>query len=96
MSDVKLDLDEKGKGSFYIEEDGIKVGEMHVSVYGGQLTVYHTEVLPEAEGKGLSKLLLQAMTAYVREHNMKVIALCPYVLVQFRRHPDQYEDIWIK
>jgi predicted GNAT family acetyltransferase len=53
-------------------------------------------VSPKAEGKGFAKMLLEAMVDYVRKHDMKVIPLCPYVHLQFRRHPEQYADIWLK
>jgi uncharacterized protein len=36
------------------------------------------------------------MVDYAREHKLKVIPLCPYVNAQFRRHPDQYQDVWNK
>ena len=67
---------------------------MIISISGKELTVYHTEVVPEAEGKGLAKKLLDAMVSYAREHKMKVIPLCPYVHAQFKRHPDEYKDVY--
>ncbi|MNG35150.1 hypothetical protein D3C84_1218200 [compost metagenome] len=69
---------------------------MTVSLKEDLLTVYHTGVEPEAEGKGYAKKLLDEMVLYVREHNMKVLPLCPYVHAQFKKHPDEYEDIWKK
>ena len=61
MDDVKLKLNEKGHGTFYIMHSTQQTGEMVVSVAGNNLTVYHTEVSPEAEGKGLAKKMLNAM-----------------------------------
>lgn len=94
MPDVKLDLNEKGHGHFYINENNQQVAEMIIGISGNDLTVYHTEVLPIAEGKGLAKELLLAMVDYARKNNLQVIALCPYVFAQFKRHPDEYADIW--
>jgi hypothetical protein len=51
-------------------------------------------VLKTAEGKGLGKKLLEEMVNYARKNKLKVIALCPYVFAQFRRHPEEYADIW--
>ena len=34
------------------------------------------------------------MVEYVRANKLKVIALCPFVNAQFKRHPEQYADIW--
>lgn len=94
MENVKLDLDDTGRGHFYINENGEQIAEMIIDVSGNDLTVYHTEVLPKAEGKGLAKQLLKAMVDYAREKELKVIVLCPYVVTQFKRHPDEYGDIW--
>lgn len=96
MEDVKLQLDEKGHGRFYISDEEEQVAEMVVSIANGMLTVYHTEVLPKAEGKGLAKQLLVAMVEHARKNGLKVIPLCPYVHAQFKRHPDEYADVWHK
>ena len=96
MSDIQLKLDSRGRGAFYIEENNVKIGEMVVGISGTALTVYHTEVEPEMEGKGFAKQMLDKMVAYARENKLQVIPLCEYVHAQFKRHPADYEDIWKK
>lgn len=96
MSDVKLSLDDKNKGAFTIMEGEEQLGEMVISIMDNNLTVYHTEVSPKGEGKGLAKEMLSAMVDYAREHSLKVIPLCPFVHAQFKRHPEAYTDLWIK
>ncbi len=96
MANVKLFLDEEGNGRFYIMDGEEQVGEMQINISTDQLTVYHTEVLPKAEGKGLAKELLTTMVDYARTNGLKVTPLCPYVHLQFRRHPENYADIWNK
>ena len=96
MDQVQFKLNEKGEGAFYISEGSSVLGEMVISINGNDLTVYHTEVVREAEGKGLAKNMLDVMVNYAREHHKKVIPLCPYVHLQFRRHPEEYKDIWKK
>jgi uncharacterized protein len=94
MEDVTLRLDEKGKGAFIIKDGEEQIGEMVIAISGTRLTVYHTEIIPKAEGKGLAKLLLKKMLAYAREHQLKVRPLCLYVLMQFKKNPELYSDIW--
>ncbi len=94
MEDVALKLNETNHGHFYIMENDEQIAEMEISISGDDLTVYHTEVLPKAEGKGLAKKLLSSMTDYARSKHLKVIALCPYVYAQFKRHPQEYADVW--
>ncbi|MEO6719302.1 MAG: GNAT family N-acetyltransferase [Ferruginibacter sp.] len=96
MEDVILDINEKGDGAFILKNGEDKIGEMVIGISGNDLTVYHTEVAPEAEGKGLSKILLQAMADHAREHQLKVIPKCSFVHAQFKRHPEVYADIWKK
>ena len=94
MEEVQLSLNEKEHGHFYINEDEEQIAEMQIGISGNDLTVYHTEVSPRAEGKGLAKKLLTAMVDYARKNNLKVVALCPYVFAQVKRHPEEYADIW--
>lgn len=94
MESITLKLNEKQHGAFYVMEGEERLGEMIIGIAGDVLTAYHTEVFPAGEGKGLGKKLLEAMVEYARAHKMKVLALCPYVHAQFKRHPEAYADIW--
>lgn len=94
MSEVQLDINDSGKGAFFIDEEGQRVAEMVIGIAANNLTVYHTEVSEKLKGQGVSTRLLAAMVEYARAHNLKVIPLCPYVSAQFKRHPEQYEDVW--
>ena len=96
MSDVQFKPGEKGHGHFYMMDGNEQIAEMEVSIDESNITVYHTEVVPEAEGKGLAKQLLASMVDHARKNGLKVIPLCPYVHLQFRRHPDEYADVWKK
>jgi len=96
MEEVKLNLDEKNHGAFVVLDGDEQLGEMVLAIVDSDLIVYHTEVSPKAEGRGLAKVMLNAMVAYAREKGLKVIPLCPYVHAQFKRHPADYEDIWNK
>jgi predicted GNAT family acetyltransferase len=96
MKDVELKLSNHGKGDFVIEQDGERVAEMEIAIRDGNLTVFHTEVAEKLKGQGVASKLLETMVSYAREKKLKVIPLCPYVLAQFKRHPDQYADIWNK
>lgn len=93
MEEVKLQLDEN-HGQFYINENGEQIGEMQIGISGNEMTVYHTEVLPKAQGKGLAKKMFSTMADYAIKNKLKVIALCDYVHTQFERHPDEFADIW--
>ncbi|GAB3168238.1 GNAT family N-acetyltransferase [Telluribacter humicola] len=94
MEEVQLILTGKRRGSFVIQDGEELLGEMVLGISSRYLTVYHTEISPKAEGKGLAHQLLTTMVAYAREHSLKVIPMCPYVHAQFKRHPELYDDVW--
>jgi uncharacterized protein len=94
MNDVTLKLNDAGRGAFVIEENNERLGEMEIAITGGNLVVYHTEVSDKLKGQGAAGKLLEAMVTHARQHQLKVVPLCPYVLAQFKRHTEQYADVW--
>lgn len=96
MNEIKLDLNDAGRGAFVIEHEGKLLAEMKIGIQDGNLTVYHTEVSEALKGQGIGSKLLAEMVSHARQNNLKVIPLCPYVHAQFKRHPDEYADIWNK
>ena len=94
MKEIELKLESNGKGAFVLEDGGERLAEMVIAISGSNLTVYHTEVSDKLKGQGVASKLLATMVEYARANSLKVIALCPYVSAQFKRHTDQYNDIW--
>ena len=92
MEEIKEEFNQHGDGAFYLFQDNSIVAKMLVGITGNDLNAYHTEAM--IEGKGLAKKLLGAMVDYARGHHLKVTPYCPYVHAQFKRHPEQYNDIW--
>jgi len=84
------------RGEIQLFSDDKKAGKMDISVIGNKLTVYHTEVDDEYAGNGFAKLLLNQLVSYARENDLKIVPLCPYVHAQFKRHPEEYNDVWLK
>ena len=94
MEEIKLKLNDLGRGAFVLEGGSERLAEMDLGIAGNNLTVYHTEVSEKLKGKGVAAQLLSKMVEYAREHQLKVIPLCSYVQAQFKRRPEQYQDIW--
>lgn len=92
--DIQFSINEAGKGAFFVEKDGKRLAEMVIGISGENLTVYHTEVSNELKGQGVASKLLTAMVEYTRMNNLKVIPLCPFVQAQFKKHPQDYADVW--
>jgi len=94
MSDIQFKLGENNKGGFFIEENGERLAFMEIGIKDNNITVYHTEVSEKLKGKGIGMALIAALVDYARKNKLKVIALCPFVSAQFKRHPELYQDIW--
>ena len=52
---MNIKVDEKGKGIFSIRDGEQQVAEIVVDVSGNDLTVFHTEVIPDYEGEVYQK-----------------------------------------
>ena len=94
MSEVKFIP--KCKDAFAIEENGVRVAEMIVSINGNTMQVYHTEVNPGQKGKGLGAKLVDGMANYARQHNLKVAPHCPFVQARFKDTPEKYADLAVE
>lgn len=55
---------------------------------GGPMTINHTGVPPDYEGRGIARMLVDAAIADARAQGFKIVPLCSYVVAQFRRHPE--------
>jgi predicted GNAT family acetyltransferase len=79
-------FDRENKGFFKAEIDGEVAGRMTYSRAGNdKIIIDHTEVYPAYNGKGVGKELVMAAVDFAREHNLKIIPLCPYAKRVFER-----------
>lgn len=80
--------EQDSKGAFYVQQDGKRIAEMTYSRTNPALIVIdHTEVDESLKGQGVGRQLLDALVAWVRSTNTKVIALCPFARAQFDKDP---------
>jgi predicted GNAT family acetyltransferase len=86
MQDVVSHTEQDGRGSFIIERDGARIGEMtYRRGDATHVTIDHTEVDPALRGGGVARRLLDAAVAWARQTNTKITPRCSYVVVQFAR-----------
>ena len=74
----RFELDTDGKLSF--------VAYQHVD--DETLALVHTQVDPSLEGHGVGSKLVEGVLQYIEQNNLKIIALCPFVVTYLKRHPD--------
>jgi len=71
------------------------VGDSAVLTYhlgNHHITLIHTEVAREHEGKGYAGALVRAALELARARNLRVIPLCPFVKTYIARHAE-YADL---
>jgi len=54
----------------------------------GPMIIDHTGVPPDYEGRGIALQLVKAAVADARDQGFRITPVCPYVVAQFRRHPE--------
>ena len=52
----------------------------------------HTEVPSEMEGKGIASSMVKQVFQQIRDENLKLVPLCPFVASYLKRHPE-WKDI---
>ena len=58
----------------------------------GVLTILHTEVPKELEGRGIGSALVRGLLELARAQGLKVHAVCPFVKSYLERHAE-YADL---
>ena len=53
-----------------------------------RITLIHTEVPPELEGKGAATAIIEKTLEYIETNHLVLIPLCPLVVAYIKRHPE--------
>lgn len=92
--DIQLKLNDNNSGGFYIFDNGMQIAELEFKIEHNVLNAYHTGVNPKLQGQGIAGKLFDKMVEFAREKHYRVLPTCSYILAKFRRHPEQFCDIW--
>lgn len=90
-SGIRFDKLIAGKAGRYAARiDGVEgVAELIFTVRGPELiSADHTEAPASIRGTGAAMALVEHMIADARDNGFKIIPTCPYVLLQYGRHPE--------
>lgn len=91
---IEFKLDDNNRGSFFINRDDKQIAELDFELKDNVLNAYHTGVRKKLEGQGIAAKLFDKLVEYARKNNYKIIPSCSYILVKFRRRPDDFADVW--
>lgn len=85
---IELEASENG-GRYVIRLDGGADAEMTYVMQGENvMAIDHTFTPPSHRGRDIALQLVTRGIEDARAQNLKVNPICPYVAVQFRRHPE--------
>ncbi|MGV3491706.1 MAG: GNAT family N-acetyltransferase [Devosia sp.] len=90
MSEYKVEHEEAGNRGRYVVylPDGSE-GELTYSRRDAATIIAdHTGVPPQYRGQGIADELVKAAMDDARANGGKIVPVCSYVAVQFRRHPE--------
>lgn len=83
--------DNKVRNRFELDAEG-HVAFSEYRRGAGVLTIMHTEVPKELNGKGIGSRLVRGLLDLVRAEGAKVKPLCPFVRGYIDKHPE-YRDL---
>jgi predicted GNAT family acetyltransferase len=81
-----------GEGRYLLLAGDHEAGFLSYGERDGRVVLLHTEVHPVAEGRGLGSTLVRGALDDVRERELKIVPICPFVRAYLRRHPE-YDDL---
>ena len=77
------------RGRYWIDlEPGAQAEMTYLRREDGTIIIDHTGVPPAFEGRGIALKMVKRAIDDARSGGFKIVPQCPYVAVQFRRHPD--------
>ena len=80
------------RGRYEASVDGGLAGFVVYRRQPGVITLVHTEVDPDYEGKGVGSALARAALDLARVAGVRVVPVCPFIAGWIDHHPD-YADL---
>ena len=80
-------LHEPSAARFVAQVEGLRC-RADYRLDGGLMTVFHTEVPPALEGRGIAARIIQAVFEHAAAHGLRVRPACSYVRAWALRHPE--------
>jgi predicted GNAT family acetyltransferase len=81
-----IDNVEKKQYEFHIE--GLAARIEYIKAKDATIYLTHTEVPKQLEGKGVGKALVQQVLEDIKQKELTLVPLCPFVAMYIKRHPE--------
>lgn len=80
--------DNSAESRYELLVDGLVRGTLHYRTGPESITLVHTEVDPELEGRGLGAHLVRDALEDIRGRGLRIVPVCPFVRSYLERHPE--------
>jgi len=81
-------------GSFIVTKDNKTVAEMTYSFKKPDtLVIQHTEVDASLRGENIGIQLINKAVSFAREKKFKIKPVCSFVRSEFKKNPEEYNDV---
>jgi uncharacterized protein len=90
---VVEDNPDKSRYEAWLGERLVGIAEYELPDESGPIVFVHTEVMPEAEGKGVGRGLARGALDDVRRRGLKLVAECEFIAGFLKRHPEDRDLI---
>ena len=87
--EIKL-IDNASAKQYELEVEGLKPRIEYIKAQD-KIYLTHTEVPKQLEGKGIASLLVKEVLKDIKEKNLTLVPLCPFVALYIKRHPEWKE-----
>jgi predicted GNAT family acetyltransferase len=81
-------IDNRAQSRFELVEDG-KLAFATYRRQGDDLIIPHVEAALALRGRGTAGRLMEGVVAIARQEGLKIVPLCSYASLWFRRHKDE-------
>ena len=85
--------DNPDEDRYEILVDGHLAGFIKYVLQGPRITLWHTEIEPGYDGRGLGSELTKVALDDVKQRDLELMPLCRFVAKYVRRHSDEYLDV---
>jgi uncharacterized protein len=91
MADETFDVVNNAAANRFEVHIGDAVAFADYKVLASGILFSHTEVPKELGGRGIAKTLVRAGLKYARDHNLKVMPVCPFFAKYITEHVEEQD-----
>jgi uncharacterized protein len=86
-------VDDREKGRYELLVDDVHAGQANYELGADRITIFHVEVDHEQSGRGLGRVLVDAVLADARLRGLGVVPVCPFTRKVIVENQEAYLDL---